>query len=488
LAAGNAYRILIRGNRAFDLSSTSTTNTATTLRATGTILMGDLSFSSSGSTPSSLPTLASGANEYSFIGNPYPAPINWSALTRTELTSYYHIWDPNLGTRGAYVSVFTDGTTNNASSGATVQIQPGQAFFVQNSANVAARQLQIVENNKSAANNNTVFRNTNTYGKLQIQLFRTAGGVATTSQDGATVLFHDSFSNTVNDEDASKFLNPDENIAVEKNNRQLSIEQRGLPVQLDTIQLKTWQLTNTTYLLKIAAANLPATSSAFLRDGFTNTETAIANDGTVDIPFTTSTATASTLPDRFSIVFKSAATLPVTIVNLRAIEKNNVGKIEFTAQNEIDIQAYEVQKSTDGTVFQTIANIPATNAGVYLATDAQLQAGSNFYRVKSIAKNGQIKYTQAIHLKIGSLQESIHIISNPIVNNTLGIQFSQAKAGTYAITVFNSAGTQVATKTVQHAGGTSVQFLELPLLANTTYQCVVSLQGATILSKPFVTQ
>lgn len=240
---GSAYRIMIRGDRTVDLNTQPANNSATILRTTGAVTTGTVTFGTATSTPSNLPKLAANANEFSFIGNPYPSAIDWNAVTKTGITGYYYIWDPTIGSRGAYVSCFNDGTKSVQSSNVSTAIQLGQGFFVKNSAIAETRQIVISESNKVNILSN-VFKTQNTSSVIKMKLYLTATYNAVgNAQDGAVVLFNSAFSNEVNDDDAAKLTNQDENLAIQRGSSLMIIERSNMPAAgNDTIKLKLWQL------------------------------------------------------------------------------------------------------------------------------------------------------------------------------------------------------------------------------------------------------
>ena len=471
LVAGNAYRLLIRGNRSYDLSNTLTTNTATTLRATGTLLTGNITFGSSSSTPSTLPILASNANEFSFIGNPYASPIDWNTLSKSELTNYYYYWDPTLGVRGAYVSCKNDGTKSNSSSNITTSIQPGQAFFVQNSSNIAARQLAITEANKITGNTN-VFRPTSGTSTMSLQLFLTSNITSNgTSQDGLNVLFNSSYNNAVDDDDATKFVNQDENIAVQRDNKLLSIENRNLVASsTDTVHLKVWQLTQNNYTIRVDCYNFQNGSFAYLQDTYLNTESLLNLSGITDINFTTNTNSASTSANRFKIVFKSNASLPIIFTQLKAYQKNTDVELDWDVQNDISLNSYEIEKSSDGILFIKSGQVQATGKNSYNWLDAYPIIGNNFYRLKFISKNGQVNYSQVVNVKIGGAKNIFTIVINPIAYKRITLQLENVDQGNYQLALFSSIGQRVATKNIYARGGSSTEIFEVSNLPFGIYQ------------------
>ncbi|MGB2087343.1 MAG: hypothetical protein ACPHVL_01770, partial [Psychroflexus salarius] len=131
ISAGTPYRLMVRGDRTIDLADNEASSNATTLSATGTMHTGSYS-----------PTLATAADNYSFVGNPYQAVVDFGAVTTTNLTGYLYVWDASIsgasGNGGYTVVDASDGSEVTAispySSAANQYIMPGQAFFVQNTA------------------------------------------------------------------------------------------------------------------------------------------------------------------------------------------------------------------------------------------------------------------------------------------------------------------------------------------------------------------
>lgn len=473
--AGSAYRIMIRGDRAVDLNTQPANNTATILRTTGTVTTGTVTFGTATSTPSNMPKLAANAGEFSFIGNPYPSAIDWSTVSKTGITGYYYIWDPTIGSRGAYVSCFNDGTKSIQSSNVTAAIQLGQGFFVKNTSVGEARQIVISESNKVNSLSN-VFRTQNTSSVIKMQLYLTAtyntGGNA---QDGAVVLYNSSFSNEVNDDDAAKLTNLDENIAIQRGSSLMSIERRNIQANgADTIQLKLWQLSNSNYTLKLDANYFENATTAYLYDVYTNTSTPLNITSVTEVNFSVTTDVASINPNRFTIILNSNNALPVTFKAVNAFSKNGGITVEWLVANELNLSKYEVEKSVDGIHFTLASGIDAAGKNVYSYFDAATMNGNNYYRIKAIDKNAAIQYSSIVTVKLNKNNTSITVLNNPIKNKLLAIQFDVAKAGIYTIQLLNNLGQLVERKQINCTAGSSIQKIELTNVINGLYQLQIT--------------
>jgi len=474
LKAGNAYRILVRGNRAVDLTAAALpTNTATTLRATGTVQMGVVTMNSTGSgATDGMPLLSGTVGGYSFVGNPYASPVSWSDLHSfaVGLQDYYYTWDPTRSTHGAYVYWDKSDASNGGSVGSAVSndIQPGQAIFVRST--TTTPELTFREGYKSTGSTNTFRTQGSLTGKLAIGLTNTALLAANNGFDGANILFADNFSAAIDGEDIPKISNQDENLSVFSSSTNLMKEARPTITANDTVQLRIWQLASNSYILTFDAEQFEGNKQAYLMDAYLNTVSPISTTGSTQYPFTTGSTAASYSATRFSILFKTAAALPVSITGLKAFQQNAGVQVEWNTLNETNMAAYQVEKSVDGTSFNKAGTVTATGNSSYNWYDASPVNGSNFYRIKLLDKSGSSKYTQVVNVKMGGTKNTFSIGGNPIRNRTITLQMESVEKGSYTVKVFNSLGQQVATRTINHAGGSATETIALANAPAGTYQ------------------
>lgn len=310
ISAGKGYRLLIRGDRSIPLLNNAVP-TPTTLRTSGTLATGTQNINN-------LSTLSNG---YSLFGNPYQAPINMlqtlnTASANVDNTAFY-VWDPLMNVRGAYVTVQLDYSSNssdnsNLDSAANEFFQPGQAVFLKTTTDGPAS-ISIQENHKNVTQGiNQLFRqnaiqSNSSTSKLRVQLYDSntlsLGG---TSRDGLLLKFNASFNPAVvQGEDATKFSNADEDIAVKVDDQLLSIAAFPLPSNNDFIQLNNTKYRGTQYTYKIFYEGIPGID-AFLFDQYTQSLTPLLEGGNTFYDFQIlPNVTAVNDPLRFKILFNS---------------------------------------------------------------------------------------------------------------------------------------------------------------------------------------
>lgn len=472
LDALQGYLLYIRGDRTIDLTSTASPlpSNNTTLRATGRLLTGTQTFSG---------LIGNGSGDgFNLIANPYASAINWASVyaAGTGLSQFYTYWDPNFGTRGGYVTVKTDGT-KTVGTNADVNIQSGQAFFVQASGS-ASPAVSIQETHKSATNNLDVFRIGTQTESLSTSLYFNDENNNRRIADGVLSVYNNSYSVNMDGDDALQIANWDEDIAIARPGKMLSIESRPLIDNADTIPLATARLKMQNYEWQFTPANFSHPNlQAFLVDKFLVTKTAISLTATTIIPFSVTSNAASSAADRFMVVFSLGSTLPVSLTSVAAYQKLQGVQVEWKAEAETNIDRYEIEKSLNSQQFIKSASVAAKNNGTTTAYDwfdANAVNGNNFYRIKSISRAGEEKYSQVVRVNLSNNGKEITVYPNPLKGDVLSLYLNLNK-GRYSITLTNKAGQQIYKQIIEHPGGSATQTLQLPVkLANAVYQLQVS--------------
>jgi len=313
LVAGLPYRLLVRGDRTVDQTNNSAPPTNTTLRSTGTIKTGTVTVNG----------LSAVAHKWNFIGNPYQAPVNMVSVVENSTninTNFYYVWDPTLGGRpivgqpggrGAYVTVMLPQGTNASGSAANKYLQPNQAGFVQTLTNGAAS-VTFSESDKDLVTNTTpnVYRNEGDTqsASISLQLYDANSlSLNETPADGLIVEFSDAYYNDIDNMDAPKMTNQDENVALSGNEGLLSVERRAMPVAADILQLYNSQYRKTNYTYKITVNGLEGTT-AYLIDSYAAAFTELLSGSQTLYNFSVNAQEAESVGnDRFKIIFEQDA-------------------------------------------------------------------------------------------------------------------------------------------------------------------------------------
>jgi Secretion system C-terminal sorting domain len=151
-----------------------------------------------------------------------------------------------------------------------------------------------------------------------------------------------------------------------------------------------------------------------------------------------------------------AGTLPLHFTNTKAWIKNSGVQIEWTAENEINVKEYAIEKSSNGRLFTKIATLPASVNGNknYVSLDATPFNGNNYYRIKAIDNDGRFMYSVIMLVKISG-DKKITVYPNPVKRGE-PLQISLQNITANKIEIINTAGQIVYSNSSKLTGSISI--------------------------------
>lgn len=118
--------------------------------------------------------------------------------------------------------------------------------------------------------------------------------------------------------------------------------------------------------------------------------------------------------------------LPVTFVSFNLMVKNDKVHLLWTTATEINSDNFKVERSVDGTYFETIATIPAAGNSSslrnYVFDDVKSVSLSGklvFYRIVEAEADGGLLYTNIKSVKIPGGKNSLTLAYNPVQSEAL---------------------------------------------------------------------
>lgn len=488
------YMIFVRGDRTI-ITSSAPANT-TVLRAKGKLYT-----ATAGELP---PVTTVPADKFESIGNPYASAIDFLSINKpssAQVDDVFYVWDPLLpGTRGlggfqtissanGYYPI-PGGTSNYCSCAPFTRIESGQAFLVHATGPGSGGNISFTENAKVSGSQLLYRQPSARFENRQFMrafLFTGAGPEAKIA-DGNVAAFDADYTNSYTSDDALKVANIGENFGISSNNKMLTIEARSLPTGNDTVFYSLSNLRKQGYQFRFKATNMGnSTASAWLIDRFLQTETPVSLTDSTFIDFTITDNVASAAADRFYLVFRPTIVLPVTFTEIAASRKS-VEEIVVTwkSENEINLVKYELERSGDGTSFNTLTSqLPHHNSGgtaSYSVPDRKPLTGINFYRIKAISQNGTIQYSNIVRVNPVKSVPGLMVTPNPVQQKIMHIRTEQFEAGNYGLKLINQAGQVIFKTEFSINNGQSVRSIPLGNTPAGNYQLVVSGPDQTISS------
>lgn len=178
------------------------------------------------------------------------------------------------------------------------------------------------------------------------------------------------------------------------------------------------------------------------------------------------------------------STLPVDIIFFTGKLNGDQVNLNWLAENEINFDRFEVQRSSNGVDYKTVGSVIANNRRNYAFND---DANSNrgrrvYYRLKKIDKDGSFKYSEVVTLHI-PLNTRFTVSPNP-ANQYVQLQLNSNVSGTITIELKDITGKTVLQQQQQANGGTIN--LNTAAVANGTYVIRLLYNGEQYVQKVLI--
>lgn len=278
-------------------------------------------------------------------------------------------------------------------------------------------------------------------------LYAANGNIA----DGNRVVFDEIYSNAVDRYDAKKMTNPGENFGLSRDGYTLAVEARQPINNGDTLHYKMTNLQPQTYTVNIEVQFLQYTlPEAEWVDRFTGTRRIISLSANSSFPVVVTADPASRAANRFFVVFRAAAAvLPVKFsgINLQLLNNKSI-ETNWAVASEENIKEYQVERSKDGIVFESIASLaPQLNSNKvaqYSYRDFTAGNGAVYYRVAAYDLDGKKTYSpiKMINLSAVAATDNFYVV-NPVQQKQLQLNFTEKMQGRISVNIFDLKGNLV---------------------------------------------
>ncbi len=143
------------------------------------------------------------------------------------------------------------------------------------------------------------------------------------------------------------------------------------------------------------------------------------------------------------------ARLPVEWLSFNGHLNSDVVTLDWATAYERDNDYFAVQRSANGTVFQTIGTTAAkgnlrNNGNEYLFTDVAPLKGMNYYRLAQHDKNGDISLSTVVAVFNSSENQQFTVAPNPSGHQDVTLQFKGFDAEeTFDVRIFDLTGRMI---------------------------------------------
>lgn len=138
--------------------------------------------------------------------------------------------------------------------------------------------------------------------------------------------------------------------------------------------------------------------------------------------------------------------LPITLVSFEGTDKNCQAVLQWSTSMEMSFDHFDVQQSNDGIVFKTIATVRGNQAagGSAYSGAYDQPAGSIFYRLGMVDKDGSVTYSNTIVVRtscdVGD-KNQLSVYPNPLIGRgQLYVRYTASTDGSAVITCHDANG------------------------------------------------
>lgn len=165
------------------------------------------------------------------------------------------------------------------------------------------------------------------------------------------------------------------------------------------------------------------------------------------------------------------AALPLELVQFDAKAQQNLIALAWQSAQELHFEGYELQRSTDGTIFEKIAWMPGKGAAtnVYAYQDRNVTPGIlYYYRLKMLDNDATFSYSTVRSARLEYEWEKPGIQPNPTTGYSK-LTFSAPMEGVGSLKIVDVSGKTITTQNIHFAKGANVLDLQVQNLAAGTY-------------------
>ncbi|MFL5740229.1 MAG: glycoside hydrolase family 105 protein [Flavisolibacter sp.] len=204
----------------------------------------------------------------------------------------------------------------------------------------------------------------------------------------------------------------------------------------------------------------------------------------VDAP----TASGTQHPHGFAAIMMAASvmefplgTLPIKFINFTGSREGSNVSLKWQVGDYTEASSFIVERSQNGIDFTAVDQIkPQSNSSQF--SDIVPENSTIYYRIKAVLLSNEIDYSKTIRIDKESISQRLIVSSN---NGELNIIARGIKAGSYWLTVSNSAGQTLLTKSFYTNSERLEETVALPASAKGIFY--IQLKGTeTLFNRPII--
>ena len=165
------------------------------------------------------------------------------------------------------------------------------------------------------------------------------------------------------------------------------------------------------------------------------------------------------------------AVLPVELVSFTGSKRGTVNLLEWTTASELNNDFFEVQRSTNGTDFETLESVKGNGTVHTVSTYSFIDekpAAISYYRLQQVDFDGASAFSNIVTIKRDLLKDDAQLFPSP-VKDVLSVNYQASANKELTMSVVDMTGRVLISKSVNAVKGNNEFNLDLANLPTGTY-------------------
>ncbi|UEG49589.1 T9SS type A sorting domain-containing protein [Ferruginibacter lapsinanis] len=185
----------------------------------------------------------------------------------------------------------------------------------------------------------------------------------------------------------------------------------------------------------------------------------------------------------WSMRFLGIGVLPVTMGSFEVLKMTGYNALRWITVNEQKTDHFEMLRSSDGITYQNIGKLTAShnrNGYIYTFADNAMPDGINYYKIKTVNKDGTYELSEIRKINNSSATFSLSVRPNPAKNN-ITVSVTNAENGNGKFIITDGVGRKLAiTEKLLKAGKNQFDFDISTYNAGVLYIKFIDKNGVTV--------
>ena len=190
---------------------------------------------------------------------------------------------------------------------------------------------------------------------------------------------------------------------------------------------------------------------------------------------------------RFTLITQASALLPATWQGFSVTADRNKATLVWKTSDEINVDHYTAEYSSDGTIYKTVGTVTANNrpgTNTYSIVQDNLPVGTRYYRIKRVDKDGRFELSTVKTIKIVGAT-TVSLRTNPVTTSRLELTIDVQQSQNAIIRIITTDGKILVQQNSALSGGTNSISTSITGVAHGAYLLQVQL-GSQVINKKFV--